>query len=114
MFIIEALHWDQGSSAATPLNSSSGESHFNCWPPRASPEGRSDDDVDDVGDDGAGGDDVGGGAGGDGGDDAVVSNTNIEADADNRPGYSPGKMPHMFFFSCVHVLPDPPMNALMI
>ena len=61
------------------MNSSSGESHFNCWPPRASPEGRSDDDVDDVGDDGAGGDDAGGG-------DAVVSNTNIEADADNAEG----------------------------
>ena len=53
------------------MNSSSGESHFNCWPPRASPEGRPDDDVDD------GGDDVGGG-------DAVVSYTNIVADADGK------------------------------
>ena len=68
------------------MNSSSGDSHFNCWPPRASPEGRPDDDVGDGGDDGAGGDDVGGGAGGDGGGDAVVSNTNIEADADNAEG----------------------------
>ena len=73
MSTIEALYWDQGSSAATPLNSSSGDSHFNCWPPWASPEGRPDDEVD------AGGDDVGGG-------DAVVSNTNIEADADNAEG----------------------------
>ena len=79
MFIIEALHWDQGSSTATPLNSFSGDSHFNSWPPWASPEGRPDDYADDIGGGDAGGDDAGGG-------DAVVSNNNIEADADNAEG----------------------------
>ena len=53
------------------MTSSSGDSHFNCWPPRASPEGRPDDDVDGGGDDGASGDDAGGG-------DVVVYDTNIE------------------------------------
>ena len=55
------------------MTSSSGDSQFNCWPPRASPEGRPDDDVDDCGDDAGGGG-------------AVVSNTNIEANADNAEG----------------------------